>query len=159
MKPLEVLLLVISRLDRLRIAYMVCGSFASAAHGVPRSTVDADLVVELSPVDAGKLVDAFREDFYVDLGQVRHAISAKTSFNIIHLETFFKTDLFILADSKFAREQFSRRTLEPIGGPENHQVYIATTEDTILSKLDWYRRGGQSSAPHWPGILGRLNAP
>jgi hypothetical protein len=36
-------------LDRMGIPYLVGGSVASSAHGVPRTTLDVDLVVDLKP--------------------------------------------------------------------------------------------------------------
>jgi hypothetical protein len=135
---------------------MIGGSFASAAHGVPRSTNDADLVVDLPHSQAQDLVKAFQKDFYVDLGQVEHAIAARTSFNMIHLESFYKTDLFVLGEGEFAREEFSRRILEPLEGMPAESAYLATAEDTILSKLDWYRQGGRISDQQWRDVLGIL---
>jgi hypothetical protein len=46
-------------LDRLEIPYAVGGSVASSAHGIPRTTLDVDLVVD---IDAGH-IDVFAEDF------------------------------------------------------------------------------------------------
>lgn len=152
----EVLHLVASRLDELKVPYLVGGSFASAAHGVPRSTNDADLVVDLPLSKAQDLVKAFQKEFYVDLGEVNRAIAARTSFNMIHLESFYKTDLFVLGETEYAREQFSRRALERLGDLTMRSVYLATAEDTVLSKLDWYRQGGGISDQQWRDVLGIL---
>jgi hypothetical protein len=46
MNPEEALGIVIDKLNEQRIPYMIVGSFASNLHGVPRTTHDADLVIE-----------------------------------------------------------------------------------------------------------------
>jgi len=46
MNPEEILQLILSKLDQYGIPYMITGSFASNMHGVPRSTYDADVVIE-----------------------------------------------------------------------------------------------------------------
>lgn len=152
----EVLRLVITRLDNLGIPYMVAGSFASAAHGVPRSSVDADVIVDLKLAQAPALADVFKGDFYIDLNQISQAISSNTSFNLVHLDSMYKIDLFILGGGKFAREEFSRRIPEPFADLPGQKTYIATAEDTILSKLDWFRQGGFVSDQQWRDVLGIL---
>lgn len=156
MTPDQVLQLVIANLNALGIAYMVGGSFASSAHGVPRSTLDADLVVDLKLHQVPDLVKLFARDFYVDEGQAKSALLAGRSFNLIHLESSFKIDLFPLRRTDFSREQFSRRALERLPGESATQAYVASAEDTILSKLDWYRQGGGTSEQQWRDVIGVL---
>lgn len=156
MTPDQVLQLVIANLNALGIAYMVGGSFASSAHGVPRSTLDADLVVDLKLHQVPDLVKLFARDFYVDEGQAKSALLAGRSFNLIHLESSFKIDLFPLRRTDFSQEQFSRRALERLPGESATQAYVASAEDTILSKLDWYRQGGGTSEQQWRDVIGVL---
>jgi hypothetical protein len=46
-EPIAVMLAVTRALDRLEIRYLVGGSLASSVHGIPRSTQDLDLLLEL----------------------------------------------------------------------------------------------------------------
>lgn len=156
MSPVEVLKLVVSNLKNLKVPYMVGGSFASSAYGVPRTTLDADVVIDLKPEQVAELVETFRGDFYVDPGQVKEALRTRRSFNVIHLEAFFKADLFILGARKFDCEQFSRRRLEPLESGAEPQMYVASAEDVVLSKLEWYRLGGGVSEQQWRDIIGVL---
>jgi hypothetical protein len=158
MSPLDVLSLVVSRLDKIGIEYMVGGSFASSAHGVPRSTQDADVVADLKQEQIGEFVELFRHDFYVDAGQVKEAVWRKRSFNIIHLQAYFKIDIFVLGNRGFDREQFSRRELQPVSSGTEGHVYIASAEDCVLSKLDWYRMGGGVSDTQWRDVIGVLKS-
>jgi hypothetical protein len=152
----EVLRLVTTRLDQLQIPYMVVGSFASSAYGPIRTTQDADLIVDLPLSMVPGLVDMFCKDFYVDPGQAEQAVRGQRSFNLIHLGSFFKVDFFILADRPFMREEFSRRLARPLGESGSARVWLATAEDTILSKLDWYRQGGEVSELQWRDVVGVL---
>lgn len=158
MTPAEVLKRVISTLNELAIPYMVAGSFAGSAYGLLRSTFDADLIVDLRRQHVSRFVAEFARDFYVDAGQVEQAIARKGSFNLIHLGIFFKVDIFVLGDSAFAREEFSRRVLRPSGNTEIGEFSVATPEDVILSKLGWYRDGGEVSEQQWRDVTAILKA-
>jgi len=48
MNPEEVLQLVLSLLDKYNVPYMITGSFASNMHGFPRTTYDADVIIEIT---------------------------------------------------------------------------------------------------------------
>jgi len=156
MSPLDVLSLVVSRFEQAGVPYVVAGSFASSAYGVPRSTMDADVVADLKPDQVDQFVELFRHDFYIDRGQVKEAIQRKGSFNIIHPQSFFKVDVFVLGNRTFDREQFYRRRLLPLRSGTQDRVYLATAEDCILSKLDWYRMGGGLSDTQWRDVIGIL---
>jgi hypothetical protein len=41
-------------------------------------------------------------------------------------------------------------------GPGSLRVPIASAEDTVLAKLEWFRRGGESSERQWWDIVGVL---
>lgn len=143
MNPDEVLLYLIELLDRLGVPYMVAGSLASSHHGRPRATNDADVVIDPDAAALDAIVAALQEhEFYVDLGRARDALSRRRQFNAIHVATAWKLDLIIRKDRPFSREEFARR--QPVEIRDGAHVVMATAEDTILSKLEWARRGGGS---------------
>ncbi len=158
MNPDEVLKLVAMNLEKLGIAYMVGGSMASAAYGVPRATLDADLVVDLRSEHAENFVNVFEKEFYVDRGQIEQALRTKQAFNIVHLESSFKVDLFVLGERNFDREEFSRRRVHRREGASPIAIYFKTPEDIVLTKLEWSRRGGAVSEMQWRDVLGILKA-
>ena len=155
-EPLQVLRRVIASLEALGIRYMLAGSFASSLHGLPRFTQDADLIVDLYPSRLDAFAQVFASDFYVDRGLIWQALERRTSFNIIHLESSFKVDFFVLGGSNFSREEFSRRALRQIDPQSGFEAYVQAPEDAVLSKLDWYRRGGEVSENQWRDVLGML---
>ena len=156
MEPLEILQLVVSNLEKLNVDYMVGGSFASSVYGLARFTQDVDLIANLRPDQVDGFTRIFGVEFYLDRGSIERALRTGTSFNIIHFESSFKVDFFILSKSKFKEEQFSRRLLRRVNPDSDFEAYVQSPEDIILSKLEWYRRGGEASENQWRDVIGIL---
>ena len=89
---------------------VIGGSLASALHGVARATMDIDIVADLHDEYVDSFVEALKFTFYVEDEIIRDAILAHRSFNIIHLESFFKVDIFVSKERKFDRLQMARRS-------------------------------------------------
>ena len=155
-EPLAVTLLVIEAFERLNIPYLIGGSLASALHGTARSTLDTDLVADLRPEQVNQLVEMLQQDFYVDHGMVFDAIQHHSSFNVIHLDTAFKVDVFIAKPRRFDQMQLQRRRLEVVSTEPERRAYVATAEDIVLAKLEWYLQGGEVSDRQWRDILAVL---
>jgi len=147
---------VIEVLDALRIPYLIGGSVASSVHGDPRATRDIDIVAAFFPGHASPFASRLGDEFYVEPDTILSAIEHQGSFNVIHLETMVKIDVFIARNSPFSRSLFTRRHSKAIGESEALSVQLASPEDTILAKLDWYRQGGETSDRQWNDILGVL---
>jgi len=147
---------VVRALEEVGLAYCVGGSLASSLHGIPRSTQDSDLVVDLPPDRVPDLLEALGDRFYADEDRARLAVSRGSGFNVIHLETMFKVDLFVLGDDPLARSEMSRRTKHRIGEREEESLYVASAEDTVLQKLLWYRLGRNVSDRQWRDVIGVL---
>jgi hypothetical protein len=148
---------VIEALDGLRVRYYVGGSVASSVHGVPRASIDADVVAELVAGHVGPLAARLGVFFYLDEDRMRDAVERRLSFNVIHLATMFKVDVFVSKGRPFDVEAVGRAELEALGeSPEAPRARIASAEDTLLAKLEWYRRGNESSERQWSDVLGLL---
>ncbi len=152
-EPLAVTLLVIQALDELGVPYFIGGSLASAVHGVVRTTMDVDLVAALEPGHVAPFVARLGEAFYADEGMIRDAVNRHSSFNVIHLESMFKVDVFVYKGRPFERVQFERRTLQSLSQDPPRAAYVTTAEDIILAKLEWYRQGGEISERQWRDVL------
>ena len=152
--PLAATLTVVHILESLRIPYLITGSLASALHGLARSSMDADLVADLRMEHAEPLVRELGEAFYVDLHAVREAIRRRSRFNAIHLEGAFKVDVFVCRDRPFDHVQLERRALYEVSPEAAAAAHFASPEDLVLSKLELYRLGHESSARQWGDVLG-----
>jgi hypothetical protein len=155
-ESVSVLMLVVEVFERLYIPYLVGGSMASAVYGVARSTLDADIVADIRQEQVGALVTALGEAFYADDEMIRGAIQNRSSFNLIHLKTMFKVDVFIRKERPFDRIQFKRRIEQVLVADPEQKAFMSSAEDIILAKLEWYRSGGEVSDRQWRDILGVL---
>jgi hypothetical protein len=154
--PIAVTLKVTSVLDSLRVPYFIGGSLASSFHGMVRTTQDADIIARLRKGDAEPLTTALQDEFFVDAEMIARAIAKHASFNILHKETMFKVDVFVPIENKFTEQQFDRSRSATLSLETDAKAMIASPEDTILAKLDWYKQGGQTSERQWRDILGLL---
>ena len=149
---------VLDLLQEIGVRHYVGGSIASSAHGVARASIDADVVAELRPEHADRLSSALRGDYYVPEARVRDGIARRASFNVIHLETMLKVDVFVSRDRPFDRRAMERaRSSSPEAAGER-PLPLASAEDTVLAKLEWFRRGGEVSERQWTDVLGVLRA-
>lgn len=148
-----VLLRVVDVLERHGAAYHVGGSWASSIHGVVRQTQDVDLVVDLSPTMLEALATDLGEEFHVDVESGRRAIRDRASFNLIHLDTGIKVDVFVQGEDPYDLEEVARTRPQVLHGSER-TVMVSSPEDTVLRKLLWYRMGGEVSDRQWSDVLG-----
>jgi hypothetical protein len=121
-----------------------------------RSTLDVDIVADMRLEHIQPLVAALSKEFYADDEMMKDAIEHKSSFNLIHYETAFKVDIFIRKSRAFDQMQLERRRTSVIATDPEQSVYVTSPEDVILSKLEWYRMGGEVSDRQWRDILGVL---
>ena len=87
---------------------------------------------------------------------IADAIQHNSSFNIIHRETLYKVDVFIPRPRPFLQSQLARAQMQTFTFEDEVSAKFASPEDTILSKLEWYRMGGEVSDRQWRDILGIL---
>jgi len=138
---------------------VIGGSFASSVHGEPRSTNDVDMVADLRRRDIDAFIAAIGSDCYVARDAVVEAVGTRGAFNVIHMPTAVKVDIFIPGRDALDRERLKRRM--PVSfssGSDAVTLFVDTPEDTILRKLEWYRRGGESSERQWRDVVGIVNA-
>jgi len=152
--PLRVALIVAEALEACRVRYLVGGSLASAVSGEPRSTLDADMVVELAEKDVEPFTAALGDRFHVDVDALRRAIRERSSTNLIHSETSTKVDLFVVGGSPLDRQQMDRRQRVKVSTDPDGWLYVYTPEDILLQKLRWYRMGNEVSDRQWRDIVG-----
>ena len=151
---LQILHLVTQRLEDQKLPYFVSGSVASIKYGEPRFTHDADIVIRMLPMDIAELVKTFEAEFVVNPDAVRDALQRHYAFQLIHIATAFKIDLYpVTGHDEMEVMAFARRKRLNIGAGE---VWMASAEDLILAKLRWYRLGGGVSEVQWRDVLGVL---
>jgi len=157
-KPQELIILesFTDILEQLDIAYAIGGSVASSIYGRVRFTEDADITVEPFDNQADKLIELLSSDYYISKAAVYQALKQQGSFNVIHLDSAFKIDVFIRKDTAFEKQLIIRRKLLKLSDSIKKEFAVVSPEDIILLKLQWYRDGECSSQRQWDDVLGIL---
>jgi hypothetical protein len=153
---LPVILPVVEILEDLEVPYQIGGSLASSAWGLPRSTQDIDLVADLQHSHVARFVSRLDDAYYIDSQAVQDAIQHRGSFNLIHLSTMFKIDIFIRKSGPFEDATFRRARRAQLSEATDQQATFTSPEDIVLHKLAWYRMGGGISERQWLDVLGVL---
>ncbi len=155
-EPIAATIAVTGTLEKLGVRYFIGGSLASTVHGMVRTTQDSDIVAELLSGQVDTFIRALEGEFYVDEESIASAVAEHTSFNIIHRESMFKVDVFIPSLRPFVKEQLSRAQKQVFSITPRAEALVATAEDTLLAKLEWFRIGSEASERQWRDVLGIL---
>ncbi len=147
-------------LEQLGVRWFLGGSLASSVHGIPRATFDADVMADLRPQHIRPLIEKLGDGWYADEGAMQEAIRQRSSFNLIHLATAMKVDVFLPKLRRFDGGEFARSRKVPVAEGSDIEARVCCAEDIIIAKLEWYRLGGEDSERQWTDVLGvlRLNA-
>lgn len=146
---------VVEVFESLGVGYHVGGSVVSSAYGVPRATLDVDVVANLRLPHVKPLVEHLQELYFIEEGAVLDAVLVQATFNVIHLATMMKVDVFVLSQRPFERQAFQRRQQDTLEEGEGARLfYLATPEDIVLHKLRWFRLGGEVSERQRRDALG-----
>lgn len=158
-ESLSVALSVARILDALEVRWFLGGSLASSVHGVPRATLDADIVADLTPAHVKPLLRSLGNEWYMDEGAIRAAMESRSSFNLIHLGSAMKVDVFLPKLRRFDGGQFARASRTPITEEAGAEIPVCAAEDIIVAKLEWFRIGQETSERQWSDIVGvmRIN--
>jgi hypothetical protein len=146
-------------LERLHIPYVAAGSLASSLYGEPRSTDDIDLVADLRAPHLAPLIAALGDLWYVSEPAARDAIAAGGgSFNAIHIPSAVKVDFFVVGTDPFDAHRVATGRAVSLGAGSDARLRVDTAEHTVLRKLEWFRRGGETSERQWRDVVAVLRA-
>ena len=141
--------------DKLSIPYYIGGSIASSAYGIARATMDVDFVADIGTDKVSSLKQLLAGEYYIDEEMIKDAIRRGTSFNLIHLETMIKVDVFIHQRQSYQEESLRRKRSDTLEDSEDAaRFYFASPEDVILNKLQWYEKGNRVSERQWLDVMG-----
>jgi len=143
---------VVAAFNNLKIPHYIGGSIASSYHGATRSTMDVDLVCEMHETQVVEFLAKIDDRFYVSESAVRQAVLRKSCFNLIHLPSSFKVDVFVSRQRAFDNDCMRRANVATLGDSRTIEVPIATAEDAIISKLEWYRLTNETSERQWDDV-------
>lgn len=129
---------VVDALEKLHLPYMAVGSFSTNVYGTPRSTKDADFVVEMGPTSISQLAQELGAAFELDAQMSFETITATTRYRFRHRASAFLVEIFLLSHDPHDQQRFARRVPGDIGG---RNTFVPTAEDVVIQKLRWSRHG------------------
>ena len=138
------------------IAYFLGGAVASILHGEIRTTRGIDVVLELAPTQSGLLVAGLMANFFVDPATLQLGVARSGWCLVIHRSTGCRVVMFWRRERAYSRIEMARR--QPVELIPGLSAQVATAEDCVLSKLEWYEMGGRVSERQWRDVLGILKA-
>lgn len=150
---MEALTPLVDALEQLGIAYYIGGSVSSSLHALARRTQDVDVIAQIGSSQVPLPVQRLQRDYYVDEQAWQDAVRRGLPYSVIHLGTMLKIDLMPLKRHAFSREEASRAQAHVLEAGMR-PVRVASAEDAILTKLEWFEMGGRSSSRQWNDILG-----
>jgi hypothetical protein len=154
MTPVDVALLVAAAFERCELRYIVGGSLASSVSGEPRSSLDIDMMVELTSGAIPCVIEALGRDFHADPNGFARAVLDRSSVSVIHLPSATKVDLFVMGALSIEPRQMDRRRAVQLADEAARVLFVYTPEDILLQKLHWYALGHRMSDRQWRDILG-----
>lgn len=135
--------LLVKPLHAAGLEYMITGAVAAIAYGEPRMTNDVDVVVRLDEEGPVRLRSVFPDTAYyvppleaIDVERKRPQFG---HFNIIHLETALRADIYLAGTDPLHAWALERRKDERIAGD---LVWLAPIEYVIVRKLEYYAQSG-----------------
>ena len=151
---------VVALFERLGVVYHIGGSLASSLHGMPRATLDIDVVAQLQSAHIPVVMAELSPLFYCSETEMQDALAHDTmfpSFNLIHLTMGVKIDVFVPPPSPYLHSRLSRSVAIALDEQTpSAMVRVAAVEDMILTKLLWYEAGNRTSDRQWGDIIGML---
>lgn len=127
---------VIDALNAEGLPYMLVGSLSSMFYGIPRSTVDADFVIQLSDRPLKSVISRLPMAFHLN-PQMEFETATGTVKNVLKVQnTDFIIELFRLSSDPHDQSRFQRRIKVNYFGRD---VWLPTAEDVILTKARWMR--------------------
>jgi hypothetical protein len=154
--PLELASLIAEALERCQIRYILGGSLASTALGEPRATLDVDIVVDLSVATVGPWLSLLGSDFSFDEEWARDEVARRGSFQLIHLPTMTRIDVFVPPWEGVHLWKWQHRRRLVLDEATNKGIDVTAPEGIVIQKLVWFRSGGESSDRQWRDVLGVL---
>jgi hypothetical protein len=135
----DIVLRFVSAFDSLGLAYMLVGSYSSNIYGRPRSTQDADFVLQLVGDPIPELARALGPEFQIDPQMSFETVTGTMRYIASHPASAFKVEMFLLGGDAHDQSRFARRRRLNFEGVD---VWIPTPEDVVVTKLRW-SKGGQ----------------
>ena len=120
---------VFASLNSHEVEYVVIGGMAAILHGVPRATFDLDMLIEATPENAGRLLEALREAGFGTAGLITPEELAAHEITIF--KDRYRIDVQTRTPGLAFADAWARRVEMKV---EGQPFWVASKEDVIRSK-------------------------
>ncbi len=119
-------------LNELCIEYVIVGGMTVIAYGAPRTTMDADFIIQMGVEDMKTFAVFLRENgFFSEPGDIEDAMREKSHFSAEDKDTMLRLDIRGVYSEADKRTLNNRRALKFQGT----KIFLASPEDVIWGKL------------------------
>ncbi len=153
MKSEQAVCTLLDALAAAGLPHMVTGGLVSNAHGIARSTHDADIVVQVRGGDFAGFARSLPPELHLD-PQISFETITGSQRHIVRItESKFQIELFFLSDDPHHQERFQRRVWRHL--PDlDREAWIATAEDMVIQKVRWNRDKDRDDARNILAVQG-----
>lgn len=134
MTSIEGFLQVVDAFTKLDLPYVTVGSFAANVYMDPRSTKDADFVLQLEKLNLNTLLEALGQGWTLDPQISMESVTLTTRYKLNREDSAFSVELFGLSSDPHDQSRFNRRASKSAAG---RSVWVLTAEDVLVTKLRW----------------------
>jgi len=140
---LELIPTFVVPLKKADVPYIITGSMAAMFFGEPRMTTDIDIIIDISPHNASKLVELFpAPEFYCppeDIIRSELKRPIRGHLNVLHSTSSLKADFYTAGEDPLHAWAFKKRQEHEFSG---ERVFLAPPEFVIIRKLQYFNEGG-----------------
>ena len=140
--------------ENLDIPYLVAGQLPVPSTRAS-ATQDIDMVAELKNHHIQALIANTKNAFYIEEKMLFRAVSRHSSFNVIHLETMIKVDIFVPGSEAIDREEMRRRKAADHCW---HAIGRGNARGYCTAKIDLVSKRWRSFRPTITGCIGYLKS-
>ncbi|MBE0516894.1 MAG: nucleotidyl transferase AbiEii/AbiGii toxin family protein [Methanophagales archaeon] len=128
----EILKLVCTFLNGEEVEYVVVGGLAVLFYGIPRTTMDIDLIIAADMAETKQFVEFLKaNDFFADEGDIKVALEEKSHATIEDKTSMIRLDIKGIYTENDLITLKRRRKINLT----DFEFYVASPEDTIANKL------------------------
>src|SRR6266852_1149536 len=146
---------VIEAFECLGIRYYLSGSIACSVYGLPRGAQDIDFLADIQFEHVCPLIDHLQAAYTINEQIVRYALAQRSVFSLLHLSSLVKVDVMLPRGTAF--DSLVSQRAQQLSLIDGYQpIWIASPEDVVLMRLEWYRDCGANADDQWNDMLGVL---
>jgi len=128
----EILRLVCTYLNEEQVVYVVVGGLAVLFYGIPRTTMDIDIIIAMDMDKTKRFAEFLNEnDFFADEEDIKTAFEEKSHATIEDKTSLIRLDIKGIYGENDMITLKRRREVSSV----DFEFYVASPEDTIANKL------------------------